>query len=195
LFQTDTAIHSRKIMHTSHGGQIHHQTFPSLAQPTCDQADFLQPVPNNFSALVKLFPARQRDTIYLVRDFANEELGLTCVRRVEGCHFPTPPTTATRHIYHPPRYANNLDGTKDRAGQWGEATSIDVVCASIDNTDRLTGRHWVFDRMTDLKTTPESAGVSEHDLLFPLQGAQDGLPSFLPVTAEVATILVLLIPV
>ena len=77
----------------------------------------------------------------------------------------------------------------------GDSMSINVVCASIECTDRLTGRHWVFDRLADLKTTLESAGVPENDLLFPLQGAQDGLPSFLRVTAEVATILVLLIPV
>ena len=76
----------------------------------------------------------------------------------------------------------------------GDAASIDVVCASIENTDRLTGRHWVFDRITDLRTTLESAGVSEHDFEFPLQAVQNGVPSFVPVTAEVATILGLLIP-
>ena len=77
----------------------------------------------------------------------------------------------------------------------GESMSIDVVCASIESTDRLTGRHWVFDRIPDLKTTLESAGVAEQDFEFPLQAAQMGVPSFLPVTAEVATILGLLIPV
>jgi hypothetical protein len=76
----------------------------------------------------------------------------------------------------------------------GESMSVDVVCASIESTDRLTGRHWVFDRITDLKTTLESAGVSEHDLLFPLQAIQLGIPSFLTVTAETATTLGLVLP-
>jgi hypothetical protein len=77
----------------------------------------------------------------------------------------------------------------------GEFQSIDVVCASIENTDRLTGRHWIFDRIADLKTTLESAGVSEPDFSIPLQAAQLGAPSFLPITAEAATILGLLNPV
>jgi hypothetical protein len=76
----------------------------------------------------------------------------------------------------------------------GESMSVDVVCASIESTDRLTGKHWVFDRITDLKTTLESAGVSEHDLLFPLQAIQLGIPSFLTVTAETATTLGLVLP-
>ena len=76
----------------------------------------------------------------------------------------------------------------------GEGTSIDVVCASIENTDRLTARHWVFDRITDLKTTLESAGVSQHEFEFPLQAAQMGVPSFLPVTAETASTLGLVLP-
>ena len=76
----------------------------------------------------------------------------------------------------------------------GESTSIDVVCASMESTDRLTGRHWVFDRITDLKTTLESAGVSESDLFFPLQAVQLGVPSFLPVTAETAATLGLVLP-
>jgi hypothetical protein len=76
----------------------------------------------------------------------------------------------------------------------GESTSIDVVCASMESTDRLTGRHWVFDRITDLKTTLESAGVSEPDFEFPLQAAQMGVRSFLPVTAETAATLGLVIP-
>lgn len=69
LFQTSTTVHSHKIMDTSHGGQVHHQTFPRLAQPACDQADFLQPMPDSFSAVVQPFPARQRDPIDLVCDF------------------------------------------------------------------------------------------------------------------------------
>jgi hypothetical protein len=59
----------------------------------------------------------------------------------------------------------------------------------------LTGRHWIFDRIADLKTTLESAGVSEPDFSIPLQAAQLGAPSFLPITAEAATILGLLNPV
>ncbi len=74
----------------------------------------------------------------------------------------------------------------------GESKSIDVVCASIESTDRLTGRHWVFDSINDLRTTLESSGVSEHEFRFPLQAVRDGVPSFLPVTEEVATILGLL---
>jgi hypothetical protein len=30
LFQTYTTVHSHKIMDTSNGGQVHHQTFPAL---------------------------------------------------------------------------------------------------------------------------------------------------------------------
>jgi hypothetical protein len=30
LFQTYTTIQIRKIVDTSHGGQVHHQTFPAL---------------------------------------------------------------------------------------------------------------------------------------------------------------------
>jgi hypothetical protein len=64
----------------------------------------------------------------------------------------------------------------------------------MESTDRLTGRHWVFDRITDLKTTLESAGVSESDLFFPLQAVQLGVPTFLPVTAETAATLGLVLP-
>jgi len=76
----------------------------------------------------------------------------------------------------------------------GDSMSINVVCASIECTDRLTGRHWVFDRLADLKTTLESAGVPENDLLFPLQAVQLGIPSFLPVTADAAMTLGLVLP-
>jgi hypothetical protein len=52
-------------------------------------------------------------------------------------HFPTPPTTATGHIYHPLRYTNNLAGTKDRAGQ--PAGSIFIQPAATINRHRQPG--------------------------------------------------------
>jgi hypothetical protein len=76
----------------------------------------------------------------------------------------------------------------------GGFTPIDVTCAAIENTDRLTGIHRVFDRINDLKTTLESTGVSEYEFRSPLQAVQNGTPSFLAVTAEVATMLGLLNP-
>jgi hypothetical protein len=46
-------------------------------------------------------------------------------------HFPTPPTTATGHIYHPLRYTNNLAGTKDRAGHHSHQNSHQTKMATF----------------------------------------------------------------
>ena len=68
-----------------HRGQVDDQAFPCLPKPACDQADFLQPVPDGFGTVAQPFPARKRDPIDLICDFANEDLCLTCVRQVESC--------------------------------------------------------------------------------------------------------------
>jgi hypothetical protein len=99
--------------------------------------------------------------------------------------------------------------TVDRVGNKPQARHVRIGCADrfqayvddmwpalgmANRNKKCRGRHWVFDRITDLKTTLESAGDSVQYLLFPLQAVRLGIPTFLIVAADTSTTLGLALP-
>jgi hypothetical protein len=76
----------------------------------------------------------------------------------------------------------------------GGFAPIVVTCAATENTDRLRGIHREFERIHDLQTALEAAGVSEYESKSPLMAVNSGYSSFMSVSAEVAAKLGLLEP-
>jgi hypothetical protein len=76
----------------------------------------------------------------------------------------------------------------------GGFTQIDVRCATTENTNRLRDIHHSFERIHDLQTFLEAAGVSEYEFKLPLNAVYNGFSSFMPVSADVAMKLGLLDP-
>ena len=76
----------------------------------------------------------------------------------------------------------------------GGFTPIYVVCASTENTDRLTGNRLTFATNSELESALNAAGISEYESNFPLNAVRSGISSFFPITADIAVKLGLLNP-
>jgi hypothetical protein len=74
----------------------------------------------------------------------------------------------------------------------GSCAPIVVTCASVENTDKLWGIHREFERIHDLQSALEAAGISEYESESPLMAVNSGFSSFMPVSLEVAVKLGLL---
>ena len=66
-----------------HGGQVHHQPSPCLAQPARDQADFFQKVADLFWAIDETLATGLSNAIDLGRDLADKELIFAFVAQVK----------------------------------------------------------------------------------------------------------------
>ena len=70
---------------------------------------------------------------------------------------------------------------------------IEVVCASTENTDRLTGNRLTFTgQFSDLENALYAAGLSEFGFERAFSGIRESIPSFIPVTEAIAVKLGLL---
>jgi hypothetical protein len=74
----------------------------------------------------------------------------------------------------------------------GGFAPIVVTCASVENTDKLWGIHREFERIHDLKSALEAAGISEYESKAPLMAVSSGFCSFMPVPLDAAVKLGLL---
>lgn len=68
----------------------------------------------------------------------------------------------------------------------GGFSPTNVVCASAENTDRMTGICLTFSSISELETALNAAGFSEFAPTQAFGVVRSGYATFLPVTEEVA---------
>ncbi|HZP03854.1 MAG TPA: hypothetical protein VFB43_03060 [Terracidiphilus sp.] len=68
-----------------------------------------------------------------------------------------------------------------------EFTHLEVKCALCGDADGVSARDQEFLNPHDLQNALRAAGVSDHESEAPLHVHHTGLPTFIPVSPEVAT--------